>query len=300
MFLGGGRIMANFNQAIQWMKEGKKVRRRRVQQLKCYIWYIPNIDKGNRMLTTLEKPETLLILDDFEATDWEIYCEEHEWVSYDEVRQAYLAKDHCKNCGIEKPKENSAEFLQRLGTDGQLWAKEFLKITKEKPHLQRDEGYIISWFANAIMTGYDKARAEKKPLPILSLEKEGNVSVEKPEELCKYCNGPIKIRNPTGNCDHLYYPELVNKGKLKTLKDFKDKNCYIYFDKEEKVRCIQERKLKQEAIKDIKALRNLDNNSSDEAWEKVTGIKIKYSQDAIIGIINYIKWKNNLTEEDLR
>lgn len=31
------------------------------------------------------------------------------------------------------------------------------------------------------------------------------------EELCEYCKHPIKIRNPTGKCDHLYYPENVNK-----------------------------------------------------------------------------------------
>jgi len=24
---------------------------------------------------------------------------------------------------------------------------------------------------------------------------------------CKYCGGDIEIRNPTGKCDHLYYPE---------------------------------------------------------------------------------------------
>jgi len=29
--------------------------------------------------------------------------------------------------------------------------------------------------------------------------------------VCEYCGGPIKIRNPKGNCDHLYYPENVNK-----------------------------------------------------------------------------------------
>jgi len=32
---------------------------------------------------------------------------------------------------------------------------------------------------------------------------------------CPYCKGLIKIRNPTGNCDHLYYPELVNKDYTK-------------------------------------------------------------------------------------
>lgn len=34
---------------------------------------------------------------------------------------------------------------------------------------------------------------------------------------CEYCHGDIAIRNPTGKCDHLYYPENVNK-KLKHYK----------------------------------------------------------------------------------
>lgn len=33
------------------------------------------------------------------------------------------------------------------------------------------------------------------------------------EEICKHCGEPVAIRNPSGNCDHLYYPENVNKGK---------------------------------------------------------------------------------------
>lgn len=58
--------------------------------------------------------------------------------------------------------ETSAEFLLRLGTDGQKWAKEFVKIVKEKPSIATDEGTMIGWFANAIMAGYDKAQQEKK------------------------------------------------------------------------------------------------------------------------------------------
>ncbi len=31
------------------------------------------------------------------------------------------------------------------------------------------------------------------------------------DDLCPNCNGLIRIRNPTGKCDHLYYPENVPK-----------------------------------------------------------------------------------------
>ena len=38
-------------------------------------------------------------------------------------------------------------------------------------------------------------------------------------KLCEYCNEDIEIRNPTGKCDHLYYPDNVNKsfGREKVL-----------------------------------------------------------------------------------
>lgn len=38
--------------------------------------------------------------------------------------------------------------------DARVWAQEFLKIN---PDCGVDEGSLIGWFANAIMTGYDKA-----------------------------------------------------------------------------------------------------------------------------------------------
>ena len=50
--------------------------------------------------------------------------------------------------------ESPAEFLIRLGVDGDLWAKEFLKIF---PKLVPDLDTTRGWFCNAIMAGYDKA-----------------------------------------------------------------------------------------------------------------------------------------------
>lgn len=28
-------------------------------------------------------------------------------------------------------------------------------------------------------------------------------------DICIYCGGPKAIRNPTGNCDHLYWPDMI-------------------------------------------------------------------------------------------
>lgn len=29
-------------------------------------------------------------------------------------------------------------------------------------------------------------------------------------EICEHCKGEIRIRNPTGKCDHLYYPDYCD------------------------------------------------------------------------------------------
>ena len=51
------------------------------------------------------------------------------------------------------------------------------------------------------------------------------------ERKCPHCKGSIVIRNPTGKCDHLYYPE----------------NCKVCFAREmrkQKARVEQKRKWK--------------------------------------------------------
>ena len=53
-----------------------------------------------------------------------------------------------------KDKELYGEF------DARVWAKEFIKSVKKKPSIATDEGTMIGWFANAIMSGYDKAKKE--------------------------------------------------------------------------------------------------------------------------------------------
>ena len=41
-------------------------------------------------------------------------------------------------------------------------------------------------------------------------------------EKCPICNTDKKIRNPTGNCDHLYYPDYLKiKNALQTLEELR-------------------------------------------------------------------------------
>jgi len=44
--------------------------------------------------------------------------------------------------------------------DAKVWAEEFVKLLKEKPSIEIDEGLMIGWFANAIMAGYDKGHRD--------------------------------------------------------------------------------------------------------------------------------------------
>ena len=53
-----------------------------------------------------------------------------------------------------KKTESSAEFLQRVGTDGSAWATELCNRFPSVPH---DEA--VSWCCNMIMVGFDSANA---------------------------------------------------------------------------------------------------------------------------------------------
>jgi len=44
--------------------------------------------------------------------------------------------------------------------DAYDWADAFLVITKDNPAILTDRDTLMGWFANAIMTGYDHARAQ--------------------------------------------------------------------------------------------------------------------------------------------
>lgn len=46
--------------------------------------------------------------------------------------------------------------------DARTWAKDWLKTIAEHPGIHTDEGTMISWFANAIMDGYDEAQRRQK------------------------------------------------------------------------------------------------------------------------------------------
>lgn len=44
--------------------------------------------------------------------------------------------------------------------DSRTWADEWFKTIEKNPWIPTDRGAMISWFANAIMAGYDHAYRE--------------------------------------------------------------------------------------------------------------------------------------------
>ena len=42
-------------------------------------------------------------------------------------------------------------------TDALAWAQEFMKTVRQN-NVEVDEDFMLGWFANAIMTGFDSAR----------------------------------------------------------------------------------------------------------------------------------------------
>lgn len=47
--------------------------------------------------------------------------------------------------------------------DAQVWAREFNEVLKRNGVPPFDPGFLIGWFANAIMAGYDTAQARSVP-----------------------------------------------------------------------------------------------------------------------------------------
>ena len=77
-----------------------------------------------------------------------------------------------------------------------------------------------------------------------------------------------------------------------TLKDL-DKELNYSVDATENILIYKDR-LRQEAIKEIKALENIESSGLSDG-EKSFLISIFNPK-----VINYIKWKNNITEDDIK
>lgn len=51
--------------------------------------------------------------------------------------------------------------------DAAVWAKVWIRMIAEHPGIPTEEGTMIGWFANAIMSGYDQGRKEEQSRPMV-------------------------------------------------------------------------------------------------------------------------------------
>jgi len=109
--------------------------------------------------------------------------------------------------GRETLQETGPELLARLGTDASKWAAEFRKTAIGLGYSDMDEGWLIGWFANAIMNQYDAAQAEIARL------KENQERM-----ICNSCGTITR----DGECDCDISPET--KG-AKALENYADAMC---------------------------------------------------------------------------
>ena len=139
--------MADFEWAIKMLKEGKKVRRKFFAE-KRYLF----VSTGS----TIEidgMGNYPFKVHDFEATDWEIYCEEHDWEVGRYVPKGNGTCDssiYCKNCGkeklVEKPKESLSDKRKDILKDrtGEEWSGIYLQEEDTKEKIQNARRRIES------------------------------------------------------------------------------------------------------------------------------------------------------------
>jgi len=66
---------------------------------------------------------------------------------------------HVEGCPLAPPDLGEGEEVSLHATmDAWIWAREFMRIVQTE-NLTVDEELMLVWFANAIMVGYDAARA---------------------------------------------------------------------------------------------------------------------------------------------
>ena len=116
--------------------------------------------------------------------------------------EAALPPRHEAPARDELPEDDElpGDFLARVGMDGALWAAEFRKMALKLGYSDMDEGWLIGWFCNAVMAGYD--HAERKFDPALTPRHEAPAepcfeceSTERTGTACKPCNPEITDPN---------------------------------------------------------------------------------------------------------
>ncbi len=82
-----------------------------------------------------------------------------------------------------------------------------------------------------------RLRVADKILAVIQLK-------EQPNKICKHCQEPIALRNPSGYCDHLYYPDNCNickpKDKIEPLGFIEPEHEILYTKVDELISVVNE------------------------------------------------------------
>jgi hypothetical protein len=95
-------------------------------------------------------------------------------------------------------------------TDAQVWVKQWLETISENPSIPTDEGTMISWFANAIMAGYDQGRRFERSRDI----------VEKLREIIFQAAGAATRPLLEDHSDYVFPSERVSEAVEQVCVDF--------------------------------------------------------------------------------
>ncbi len=130
--------------------------------------YDPVAAEYNEEVVTESDTETKTPLEVLN-TLWQQYTNNRQFIEAEAV-MAGISALTAVNVGSPEDCNKDVGFPDGWGEnltgnfDGSHWAKEFKVLLDLQPEWAKDEGYLTGWFANAIMTGYDKAKQEEFPV----------------------------------------------------------------------------------------------------------------------------------------
>lgn len=86
--------------------------------------------------------------------------------------QKHASDDH-------DPLPSGAEIIRSF--DARDWAKAFVAYVQQIPGIARDEKTMVTWFASALMRGYDEGRTVGRSMCYRQIVEEHNEEEEEPE-----------------------------------------------------------------------------------------------------------------------
>lgn len=95
-------------------------------------------------------------------------------------------------------------------TDATVWATEWLETISRNPGIPTDEGTMISWFANAIMAGYDQGRRNEQKRDV----------VEKLREIIYQAVGAATVPFMEDHPTYVFPDDRIKEGIERVCSDF--------------------------------------------------------------------------------